>query len=207
MPNEYDPLKISKAGEFEMPPELSGIENRLRNLQPSISSSLDRDDLMFQSGYAAAMAAAQPAPVERRSSAHWGWPVLSGTFATIAAALAVALWISPISGGDTQQANKPEQSVPSQVVDAEQPETTIAEDTNPAFVANNPIEQAIKPYLANIGGSNLLSSSSLAMRHQLLRGIELEEIHRPRVNSVSARPQREPLKANSYRNQELWEQL
>ena len=207
MPNQSDPLKNSKTGEFELPSELSEIENRLRDLQPSISSSLDRDDLMFQSGYAAAMAAAQPAPVERNSAAHWGWPVLSGTFATIAAALAVALWISPISGGDTQQASQPEQSVTLQLVDTEQPETTVDENSNPSFVASNPVEQVITPYLGNLFGGNSSPSSAYAMRNHLLRGIEMERVRRPHIDIISVEPQRAPLKVNSYRNQELWEQL
>lgn len=209
--------------EFNLPPELHALESRLRNLPSGQSSTLDRDDLMFRSGWSAAMAEMTSATDRSRNRSRnrsrdlaprWGWPVFSGTFATIAAVLAIALWLSPDSGDDSQLAMTPDVALPQLVVDSNRITSTdhMPKDSPPAASVNqptfsNPMEQAIKPYIENIVGSKALPSSSLAMRHRLLGGIEFEEIQRPRVSSVSGRPQAAPLKANSYRNQELWEQL
>ena len=207
MPNEPE------SDDFKLPPELNALENRLRDLPSGQTSKIDRDDLMFRSGWAAAMAVKDSASDRLRISGRsrslatrWGWPVLSGTFAAIAAALAIVLWVSPDRGDDSQMAVTPDTAEAQLVADSnhkEFPGVASAEQ----LTFSNPIQQAIRPYLENVIGSNLSPSSSLAMRSRLLRGIELDEMPRPRVDSVSTRPQRAPLKANSYRNQELWEQL
>jgi len=80
----------SRSDEFEMPPELNALENSLRELPLPSNSVVDRDELMFQSGWAAALATrdANTAP-NSASAARWVWPTLTGTFATLSAALAI----------------------------------------------------------------------------------------------------------------------
>ena len=219
MPNKPEPE--SEPNDFNLPPELSAFENRLRDLPSGQTSTIDRDDLMFRSGWAAAMAERAAASERLRNpepsrnlASRWGWPVLTGTFATIAAALAIALWASPERGEDSQMAITPDVSPPQLVVDSNLDESTDDQSKDSPALAStepstfsNPIEQAIRPFIENMVGSDSALSSSLAMQSRLLRGIELGKMQRPRINSVGLKPKRAPLKANSYRNQELWEQL
>jgi len=97
----------SRSGEFELPPELSDLENSLRELplpsQPG-DALLDRDELMFQSGWAAALAA-ESKTSSIRSATRWGWPALTGAFATLSAVLAIALFL-PVANNDSPVANK-----------------------------------------------------------------------------------------------------
>jgi len=208
MPNNSQP------DNFKLPPELSAIENRLRDLPSPHGASIDRDDLMFQSGWAAAMAEKNSSATSSRSAAsHWGWPVLSGTFATIAAALAITLWVSPNRGDDLPMARAPDAAATQLVIEANQNEVhgqrlkeSPEADAASSLAISNPIQRALGPYFESMIIKNP-ASLRLAARNHLLRGIDFEEMERPIVRNVSTRPQREPLKASSYRNQELWEQL
>lgn len=206
MPTEPDPLNNRESDASQWSPGLAQLEERLRNLHPSKSPKLDRDELMFQSGYAAALATMSDRRENAKQSANWGWPVLSGTLATIAAALAVVLWVSPKAVNDSQTISRPEAEVSPQLVDTNQPVPKAAAGSEESPVSNHPIQEVVAPYLKNMLG-RYSSSTVLGLRMRLARSMELEELPRPRLDSISPFRPREPLKANSYRNQELWEQL
>ena len=90
-----------------MPPDLAELENQLARLGPKSTSTLDRDELMFQSGYAAAMATKELCPTGSQSGlSRWGWPAVSGTLAAVAAALAIVLWSAPLENSESQFASK-----------------------------------------------------------------------------------------------------
>ena len=83
--------------EFKIPPDLSVFESQLSSLAVP-DSSLDRDEVLYQAGWAAAMAhssAATPNGFSGGSSngKSWAWPTATGVFATLATVLAVALFL------------------------------------------------------------------------------------------------------------------
>ena len=69
-------------------PELKNLESHLLGVQLP-GSKFDRDETLYQSGWAAAMAQAQS--TKTVATARWMWPASSGVLATLAAVLAVML--------------------------------------------------------------------------------------------------------------------
>lgn len=74
--------------EFKIPPDLAILESKLRSVAVS-KSGIDREETLYQAGWAAAMASAkpnQPVPV------NWFWPATSSVLATVAAMLAIVVY-------------------------------------------------------------------------------------------------------------------
>lgn len=214
MSTEPDPLNDIANGEAQLPPELTRLEDRLRNLHQTSPPMLDRDELMFQSGYAAALAKIKSDSATAKQWTSWGWPVLSGTLATVAAVLAVALWLSPdtaspdIVSKGPMSANTTEDS--QQRIEANDPDSNTTENSERRLTARHPIDHLIAKHLQTVFGhsESLASTSSItAIRSRWHDGIELEFLPRPQIEAVQASPQPTPLRTNSHRNQELWEQL
>ena len=201
-----------KFGEPELPPELSELENSLRALPLSGDSGIDRDELMFQSGWAAALAAESKTPATR-SAASWGWPALTGTFASLSAALAIALFL-PAANNDSPIASKPTAKTPQLVVDEPAKSddgganrlVRVPNDTENELDDQNLAPSVVRRFANRIFPLKPAATSALAIRHRSLREFELDDV-RPRTFSVSTRPQAAPLKAYSHRNQQLLEQL
>lgn len=209
----------SRSDEFEMPPELSALENSLRELPLPSNSVVDRDELMFQSGWVAALANrdANTAP-NSASAARWVWPTLTGTFATLSAALAIALF-SP-AAGDNSIANQPAAQTP-QIEVATSPSKSnetkshpLANssadwpvDSNEDSVSQNPVESALRDFAGRIFRLRPSPTSALAIRNSSLRSFEFDETPRLPKANISTRPLAPPLRANSHKNQQLWEQL
>lgn len=115
--------------EHKIPPELAELERRLGaiNVPPA---KIDRDELLFQSGWAAAMAEVenQQAPAARLSeNRNWIWPAMTGAMATVAAVLAVILFLEPAT-------NQPNSVVTNSAVESEPGQTDLKpapEDTEP----------------------------------------------------------------------------
>jgi len=206
-----------RSGEFELPPELSDLENSLRELPLPNESALDRDELMFQSGWAAALAAQNKSPIASASVTRWGWPVLTGTFATLSAVLVIALFAVPSDNGSSPVTTVPAAEAPLLVVESQatksQPTKSYNRDSDPLdnptdeVSGQDPLNLAFGPLVKSIFQFEPAPSSALAMRKRFLRTGELNQRLRRVVYRTSTRPQAAPLKANSYRNQKLWEQL
>ena len=163
---------------------------------------------MFQSGYAAAMAAKESCPPESKNRfAQVAWPALSGSLGAVAAVLAVLLWAAPVETQNGPIASKPAE-VPV-VVDAETVEPIKVSNANDAVVsaATNPIETAISPYLRNIFRLAASDGSVLEFRNRKLANLLSDEPERPRRRTGKTRPRMEPLRATSFQNQQLWGQL
>lgn len=79
--------------DFRLPEELGVVEAALRGFSPT-SGNLNRDDLMYQSGWAAAKAS----DVQRT---HWLIPMLAGAAATL---LLVFVW-QPVNSPDAAESN------------------------------------------------------------------------------------------------------
>ena len=209
MPNEFDEPKKIKHDQNRLPPDLAEIENRLGGLRQSSTSTLDRDELMFQSGYAAAMAAKEPCPPNSKNRfAKVAWPALSGSLGAVAAVLAVLLWAAPVETQNGPVASKPAE-VPVEVVDAKTVEPIKVSNANDAVVsaATNPIEAAISPYLKTVFRLAASDGSVLEFRNRRLANLLSDEPERPRRRTGKTRPRMEPLRATSFQNQQLWGQL
>ena len=170
---------------------------------------------MFQSGYAAAMATKQFGPMHSKSGvARWGWPAVSGTLAAVAAGLAIMLWATPVETGESQLASKipiaSKSTVDTPLVagadPAESKEVPDASDTV-ALATTNPIEAAISPYLKNVFRVSSSEGSVFKMRNRRLTEALRDEPEQPRIRVVRSRPHTKPLRAMSFKNQQLWGQL
>ena len=209
MPNEFDEPKKIKHDQNRLPPDLNEIENRLGALTQSSTSTLDRDELMFQSGYAAAMAAKEPSPPNSKNRfAQVAWPALSGSLGAVAAVLAVLLWATPVETQNEPVASKPAE-VPVKVVDVDTVEPIKIFNANDAVAsaATNPIEATISPYLGDVFRLPASDGSVLAFRNRRLADVLSDLPERPRRRTGKARPRMEPLRATSFQNQQLWGQL
>ena len=86
---------------FELPDELSEFEQRLIGLPPG-GCSLNRDEILYQAGFAAAQAHLQDraAAPERATGSSRGesrfWAFSTAAFATLSACLALMLFWSPV---------------------------------------------------------------------------------------------------------------
>lgn len=212
MPIESESSKDFEPDEFRLPSDLSAVEDQLRRLGAAHNPVLDRDDLMFRSGYAAAVAAMDSRPVASRSLAPLRWQVVSGAFATLSAALVIALWFSPANNGDSQFISRPVEDTPklvanAQLLDRDQPEAASKEKANETSAVSNPINSAIQPHLRNRFQIGLSPTSAIAMRNRMLATLEEGDLPRPPGRRVSSRMRPEPLRAIRIRNSDLWEQL
>ena len=208
MLNEFDEHEKFEHDPDRLPPDLAEIENQLGALRQASASTLDRDELMFQSGYAAAMAANEPCPPKLQSRfAKVAWPALSGSLGAVASVLAVLLWAAPVETQNGPVASKPAE-VPA-VVEAETVEPNEGSNANDAVAsaATNPIEAAISPYLGNIFRLPASDGSVLEFRKRRLANLLSDEPERPRRRTRKTRPRMEPLRATHFQNQQLWGQL
>lgn len=174
-------------------------------------STLDRDELMFQSGWAAALASENKTPAAAVASrSRWAWPALTGTFATLSAALAIALF-SPTASDGNPIANTSVVEIPELVLQPTQANPTIVDAADEIAVDQIDVpdsaDQFFKPLVESVFRFQPSPSSVLAMRNRMLRTSELGEIVRPVVYNRRPRPQPVPLRANSFRNHQLMEQL
>lgn len=71
--------------EFEVPPELAVFESQLRSVPVKVSK-LNRDQLLYEAGWAAACGQEKRLP-----TIQWMWPAATGAFATLATVLALML--------------------------------------------------------------------------------------------------------------------
>ena len=142
---------------------------------------------------------------------RWIWPALTGTFATLSAALAIALFAVPRDNGNPAVASTPAVETPLLVVETQPPKShhraaDRLDDPADDPSVENPLERTFSPLVEGIFRFEPAPSSALAMRKRLLRTIELDEFVRPVAYRTSTRPQATPLKVNSHRNQQLWEE-
>ena len=209
MLNEFDEHKRIKHDQNRLPPDLAEIESRLGALRQASTSTLDRDELMFQSGYAAAMAAKEPCPPKLQSRfAKVAWPALSGSLGAVAAVLAVLLWVTPVETQSGPVASKPAE-VTVEVVDVETVEPIKISNANDAIASADakPIETAVSPYLESIFRLAASDGSVLEFRNRRLANLLSDEPERPRRRTGKTRPRMEPLRATSFQNHQLWGQL
>ncbi|MDB2686925.1 hypothetical protein N9Y42_06905 [Mariniblastus sp.] len=209
MLNEFDEPEKFEHDPDRLPPDLAEIESRLGALRQASPSTLDRDELMFQSGYAAALAAKEPCPPNLQSRfAKVAWPALSGSLGVVAAVLAVLLWAAPVATQSGPVASKPAE-VPVEVGDVETVEPIKVFNANDAVASatTNPIEAAISPYLGNVFRLEASDGSVLEFRNRRLANLLSDEPERPRRRTGKTRPRMEPLRATSFQNQQLWGQL
>jgi hypothetical protein len=161
---------------------------------------------MFQSGWAAALANENRAQTVVPSQvARWGWPVLTGTFATLSAALAIALF-SPSAGDGEPVAAKPAAVAPNLVATPPQTKDPIVDAVDENF-SQESAEHVFVPLIERVFRLKPSPSSALAMRNRMLRTKDLGEIVRPVVYNSNPRPQPVPLRAGSYKNQQIVERL
>lgn len=74
--------------EFKIPLDLAILESKLRSV-PVAKSGIDREETLYQAGWAAAMASAMPA---QTAAVPWFWPATSSVLATVAAVLAIVVY-------------------------------------------------------------------------------------------------------------------
>ena len=89
--------------EFKIPPDLSVFESQLGSFAVP-ESRLDRDEVLYQAGWAAALAASNSTMPSKGFSngKNWAWPTATGVFATLATLLAIMLFQqSTVSNGNT----------------------------------------------------------------------------------------------------------
>ena len=209
MLNEFNESKKFEHDPNRLPPDLAALESRLGEIGQTSCSTLDRDELMFQSGYAAAMATKELGPKNLKIGVvRWGWPAVSGTLAAAAAGLAIMLWATPVETGQPQFASKPAEVAPL-AVDAESAEPNEVSDAKagPVLVTTNPIEAVISPYLKNVFCIASSEGSLFGIRNQRLADVLRDEREQPRICTRKSRTRVEPLRAMSFQNQQLWEQL
>lgn len=117
--------------EFELDPESAELESRLRNLKP-VPSRLDRDALLYESGWQAAVAefrvSRDAAENATKKPAVHSWRVATASFAAISAVLAFLL-LSPNVRDSSEIVVVPNSVVKVKDRDPEQPrvvETQVA---------------------------------------------------------------------------------
>ncbi len=177
---------------FEIPDDLAILENQLQSLKPS-PSGLSRDQLMYQSGWAAAMAAQTSAVAEMKQGSRWVWPAATGTMATIAAVLAILLVQStPV---DDRQNNDAIQFADTPVVNPESelvgdPDSSTIELVSPAneleqlaettATANRSIRSALRsPTGFPFSGGNILTPRSHMSLTDLESELDFEPVNLP----------------------------
>ena len=208
MPNEFDEHEKTRRDENRLPPDLAELESRLGELKQVSTSTLDRDELMFQSGYAAAMATKEPCPKNSKIGvARWGWPAVSGTLGTVAAVLAIMLWAAPVETGESQLASTPTVASPL-VVDVKTPEAKEVSDVDKAvaLATANPIREAVSSYLENVFQAAGSEESVLVVRNRRLAEVLSDEPEQPRIRTRKSRPldQTSPNSQNQQLRRQLW---
>ncbi len=76
--------------EFEIPPELAMLESRLGSV-PITQSAIDRDQLLYEAGWAAAMQAQASTSISPAVRSHRAWQTATGVFASLTAVFAIML--------------------------------------------------------------------------------------------------------------------
>jgi hypothetical protein len=141
--------------EFEIPDDLAILENQLQSLKPA-PSGMSRDKLMYQCGWAAAMAVQTRAAAEMNQDSRWVWPVATGTMATIAAVLAILLVQStPVNEA---QKNAAIQIADSPVVN---PESEWVGDPDPSVNELVPPENEVEQFAETTATANRSIGSAL----------------------------------------------
>lgn len=98
---------MSRDNQNQLSPAEQKMESQLASFLPA-APAIDRDRLMFEAGWQAAVATLSPAP--QRGLAHYGWPAATALATAASVMLAVMLVRQPPQGEFVAQTPQSEQS-------------------------------------------------------------------------------------------------